>query len=299
MLILGALALSPAAASAAPRFGYGDQSPAMFGDARWQKLPLKDVRRLVDWDTNHRKSKIAALDAWMVAAHDAGARPLLAIDRSWSVGMATSKPTVRQYRALLGWLKGRYPWWNELTPWNEANFRLQPTWRNPKLAAAYWRAATAVCEDCIVTSPVILAGQSGTAQWVKDFKRYTGNRVRLWAVHSYGDHNRFTDTMLRTTIGQLPGTLWVTEAAGWVKFMNDDRWPYNERRAAQAINQIFTTATKYQSRIKRWYFYQWLGNYDRAARWDSGVLNFDGTPRKGYGALVRGLKRSAAQPVTR
>src|SRR5690606_11235686 len=141
-------------------------------DERWQELPLKNVRRLVDWDTKGSTTKIAALDAWMEAAEAAGAKPLLSIDRSYTKNRG-AKPTVRQYRSLIGWLEDRYPFWNELTPWNEANHSLQPTWKNPKLAAKYYRAAKSVCGRCKVTSPVILANQRGTKEWVKTFKRET------------------------------------------------------------------------------------------------------------------------------
>lgn len=306
LLLLTALALlgagtitpSPAAAASGPVFGYGDQNTAMFYDTRWQDLPLKRVRRLVDWDTNKDKQKAGRLDAWMAAAKEAGATPLLAIDRSYTKSKRRA-PTVAQYRSLLGWLRDRYPWWNELTPWNEANHSLQPTWKKPELAAKFYREAKRICKGCKVTSPVILANQRGTAEWVRTFKRKTGNKVRLWAVHAYGDHNRGTDRTLRQTIAQLPGLIWVTEAAGWVKFLDGSKWPYNETRAAKAIDRIFLTADKHRKRITRWYFYQWLGNVDPEHRWDSGVLNYDGSTRKGYFRLKKGLERAESKAAAR
>lgn len=278
-----------APASAAPVFGYGDQNVDMFTDARWSALPLKDVRRLVDWDTSTNAAKTAALDTWMAAAQTAGARPLLAIDRSWTAGKGKSKPSVAQYTALIRWLKGRYPTWSTLTPWNEANFRLQPTAKDPKLAAAYWSAAKAACTGCVVTSPVILAWSGAPKNWVRDFQKATKNKVRLWSVHVYGDQNRLTDTSLKALEKQLPGKLWVTEAAGWVKFLDSKEWAFDEARAARAIEYTFKAAKKHKARVERWYFYQWRGDRDVNARWDSGVLNADGTERLGYVALKRGL----------
>lgn len=305
LLLLAALALAsaalapaPAAAASGPVFGYGDQNTAMFSDERWQELPLKRARRLVDWDTNKDKQKAAKLDAWMAAAKEAGATPLLAIDRSYTKAKRRA-PTIAQYRSLLGWLRDRYPWWKELTPWNEANHNLQPTWKNPKLAAAFYRHAKRICKGCKVTSPVILANQRGTTEWIRTFKRETGGKVRLWAVHAYGDHNRGTDRTLRQTIGQLPGQIWVTEAAGWVKFLDGSKWPYNETRAAKAVDRIFITADKHRKRITRWYFYQWLGNLDPEHRWDSGVLDYDGSPRKGYYRLKKGLERARGNAASR
>lgn len=278
-----------APASAAPVFGYGDQNADLFTDPRWAELPLKDVRRLVDWDTSTNASKTAALDTWMAAAQTAGARPLLAIDRSWSPGKGKAKPSIPQYSALIRWLKARYPTWSTLTPWNEANFRLQPTAKDPKLAAAYWNAAKASCPGCTVTSPVVLAWTGAPKTWVRDFIKASKNKVRLWSVHVYGDQNRLTDASLKALEKQLPGKLWVTEAAGWVKFLDSDEWAYDEARAARAIEYTFKAAKKHQGRVERWYFYQWRGERDENARWDSGVLNADGTERLGYVALKRGL----------
>lgn len=297
LITTAALFIAPAAApAAAPVFGYGDNGTAMFADARWQALPLKDVRRTVDWDTPGDPVKVAALDEWMAAAQAAGARPLLAIDRTWTAGREKTKPKLAEYRALIAWLRERYPWWNTLTPWNEANFRLQPTYKNPRLAYDYWRAARKTCVGCTVTSPVILAGKGINTKWLKSFLKITRGKARpkLWAVHVYADHNRGTDRSLRAFERQLRGEIWVTEAAGWVKFVGK-RWPYNEKRAAKAVRTIFKTAKKHK-RVKRWYFYQWRGPVNPADRWDSGVLNADGTERVGYRELVAGL---SAQGGTR
>ena len=289
-LLLAGLLLGVAGttASARPAFGYGEGRTDMFSDPRWLALPLRDVRRLVDWDVQAAPDKIAALDAWMQAARSTNSRPLLAIDHSWTPGRLTSKPTLAQYRSLIRWLHTRYPWWNRLTPWNEANFRGQPTVKSPKLAWQYYVAAKATCKGCLVTSPVILAGRGVSKSWLTRFKRYERGRIRIWAVHNYGDANRGENTGLRWFERQVKGRIWITEAAGWVQFLGG-RYAYDEQRAADAIHRVFTVADA-DPRIDYVYFYQWLGTDDRTARWDSGVLNQDGTPRQGYYALLDGLE---------
>jgi hypothetical protein len=282
---------APASASAIAgpvAFGLGDQSPEMFTDPLWTALPLKNTRRLVDWDTPSYPAKVADLDAWMAAAHAAGAVPLLAIEHSWTPGRNLLKPTVPQYTALVKWLKARYPWWSTLTPWNEANYNTQPTFRNPLLAAQYWKAAKAACVGCTVTSPAILAWAGAPKAWLATFQKATGNQVRLWAVHIYGDQNRGTDVHLTAFEKAVKGQIWVTEAAGWVRF-TQPKWPTDQARAARAITYTFALAKKHAARVKRWYFYQWRGPGDPNAAWDSGVLNADGTQRPGYAALVAGL----------
>ncbi|MBO9533169.1 MAG: hypothetical protein J7513_09375 [Solirubrobacteraceae bacterium] len=276
-----------ATASAAPRFGYGEGRTEMFSDPRWLSLPLRDVRRLVEFDIRSHPEKIAALDQWMGAAQATNSRVLLAIDHSWSPGRLTAKPTVAQYTSLIRWLKGRYPGWNRLTPWNEANFRGQPTHNNPKLAWQYYAAAKRTCTGCTVTSPVILVGAGISTRWLQQFKRFERGRIKLWAIHNYGDANRGSSLGLARFQRMVKGRIWITEAAGWVQFLGGD-YLYDEQRAATAISRVFKMARS-SSRVDLVFFYQWRGTDDRSARWDSGVLNQDGSPRLGYHALVSGL----------
>ncbi|MEN0015533.1 MAG: glycosyl hydrolase [Solirubrobacteraceae bacterium] len=284
----GLLSASSTASAAPVVFGLGDQSPAMFTDPLWTSQPLKNTRRIVDWDTPQYPAKVADLDAWMTAAHTAGATPLIAIEHSWTAGRLTLKPTVAQYTTLITWLKGRYPWWNTLTPWNEANYNSQPTFRNPALAAQYWKAAKTACVGCTVTSPSIVAWDGAPKKWLAQFQAATKNKVKLWAVHIYGDQNRLTDIHLKAFEKSVKGQIWVTEAAGWVRFTLP-KWPINQARAAKVITYTFQVAKKHSARVKRWYFYQWRGPSSPLATWDSGVLNPDGTTRPGYQALVAGL----------
>jgi hypothetical protein len=145
------------------------------------------------------------------------------------------------------------------------------------------------CPGCTVTSPVYLdLATRSSARWLTAFKRATGGRVRLWAIHGYGDLNRGRDRHLAALLKQLPGQVWVTEAAGWVAFGSG--WRYDEARAARAISYTFTLAHRYRAKIARWYFYQWRG-VPKGTRWDSGVLGVDGSPRPGYAALQAGLAR--------
>jgi hypothetical protein len=288
LVCLLALALAPAAAHAAtPVIGYGDQRAEMFSDPLFIQLGIRDSRIVVEWDTFRSPDKTARLDAWMAAARSAGVRPLVAIEHSWTPGRERLAPTPAQYTALVRTLRSRYPEVRAFSPWNEANHASQPTARRPDLAARYWRLMRAACPGCTVTSPVYLdLATRSSERWLQAFKKATGGRVRLWAIHGYGDLNRGTDRHLAALLKQLPGQVWVTEAAGWVAFGSG--WTYNEARAARSISYTFTLARKYRRKITRWYFYQWRG-VPKGARWDSGVVGVNGSPRPGYRALKAGL----------
>lgn len=290
-IVLSALAfVASASPASAASYGIGDQNLPMFSDARWAALPLKDVRRVVEWDTQTDAAKLQQLDQWMAAAQAAGARPLLAIDRSITPGKEKAKPTAKQVGGLVTFLKTRYPWWNRLTPWNEANFRLQPTYKNPKLALAYYKAAKKACKGCLVTSPVVVSDGTGVnKQWLAQFLKAGGKSIRLWAFHNYGDLNRKTDKSLKTFEKKVTGKIWITEAAGWVKFLDTGKWPYDPNRAAAVVDYTFAMAKKHK-RVELIYWWQWLGTAGANVRWDSGFLNVDGTERPGYHSLVKGLK---------
>jgi hypothetical protein len=285
-----AIAAAPAAAQAAPPvIGYGDQRAEMFSDPLFTSLGIRDSRVVVEWDTFRYADKTARLDAWMAAARAAHTRPLLAIEHSWTPGRERLAPTPAQYTTLIRTLRARYPEIRTISPWNEANHPSQPTARRPALAATYWRLARQACPGCTVTSPVYLdLATRSSERWLASFKEATNNRVRLWAIHGYGDLNRRSDRHLAVLLKQLPGQVWVTEAAGWVAF--GSAWRYDEARAARAITYTFALAHKYRAKITRWYFYQWRG-VPKGTRWDSGVLGVDGRPRPGYAALKAGLAR--------
>jgi hypothetical protein len=287
-LLALALALTPAAAGAAtPLIGYGDQRAETFSDPLFAQLGLRDSRIVVEWDTFAFRDKTARLDAWMAAARAAGVRPLVAIEHSWTPRRTALAPTPAQYTTLVRRLRARYPEVRAFSPWNEANHSSQPTARRPDLAARYWRLMRQACPGCTVTSPVYLDLQTkASKRWLQAFKKATANRVRLWAIHGYGDLNRGTDRNLAALLKALPGQVWVTEAAGWVAFGSG--WKYNEARAARSIAYTFTLVRKYRAKITRWYFYQWRG-VPKGARWDSGVIGVNGRPRPGYQALRAGL----------
>ena len=283
-----ALAIAPAAAHAAsPVIGYGDQRAEMFSDPLFTQLGIRDSRIVVEWDTFRSPEKTARLDAWMAAARATGVRPLVAIEHSWTRGRERLAPTPAQYTTLIHTLRTRYPQVRAFSPWNEANHSSQPTARRPDLAARYWRLMRGACRGCTVTSPVYLdLATKSSRRWLAAFKKATRGQVRRWAIHGYGDLNRGTDRNLAALLKQLPGQVWVTEAAGWVAFGSG--WKYNEARAARSISYTFKLVRKYRRKITRWYFYQWRG-VPKGARWDSGVVGVNGRPRPGYGALKAGL----------
>ena len=85
----------------------------------------------------------------------------------------------------------------------------------------------------------------------------------------------------------MPGEVWLTETGGILKFL-----PALQALARRArptrTKYMFKLADKYdsrrsgmRSRITRLYNYQWTG-VPRSARFDAGLVNPNGSPRKAY-----------------
>ena len=121
---------------------------------------------------------------------------------------------------------------------------------------------------------------NSTIKYIRTFQKYAkkGN-PRIWGLHNYSDTNRFRNKGTKAVLKVVKGDLWLTETGGVVKFGSS--FPFDEQRAAKALDYLFKKLAPSNKRIKRLYLYQWSGA-ERAARFDAGLLGPDGLPRPGY-----------------
>jgi hypothetical protein len=91
------------------------------------------------------------------------------------------------------------------------------------------------------------------------------------------------------------GQVWWTETGGIVKFGS---FKYSESRAAKRTDYMFRLADKYtkrrrgMARVTRLYPYQWTGA-PRGARFDAGMTDPDGSPRKAYFTFKKWVAKRA------
>ena len=187
-----------------------------------------------------------------------------------------------------------YPWVKTYGAWNEANHVSQPTAKNPKLAAKYFLAAAQ-------RVPLVqhrrrrrarLEGDADLAGQVQAQRQGQGADLRPAQLHGrepqeLGEHP--------PDARNAPGEVWLTETGGILKFLPS--FPRSESRQANRTKYMFKLADTYDRRrsglrghITRLYNYQWTG-VEKSARFDAGLVNPDGTPRKAY----RQFKKSAAK----
>ncbi len=278
--------MTASSAGARPLVGVGDNGPAMFADQNFRSLGTKISRKIVPYDFYRSQTEIDQLRAWLAGAQSQGVEPLIAFEHSYT--SPRKLPSVSEYRFALRRLLQEAPGLATFSVWNEANHHSQPTVKNPRRAAQYFKTARQICRGCKIVAGDVL-DQKNMLSWVGRFKRAAGSKARIWGLHSYADANyshNWRKSATRRLLATVKGELWLTEVGGIVAFSSHFR--YNEYRAADAIRDTLALAGK-SARIKRVYLYSWFGtNQSHSARklkWDSGLVDAAGNPRPGFRVL--------------
>jgi hypothetical protein len=297
-----ALTAGSGRAEAAVLVGVADQSPAMFSQPLFTQLKVKRSRAFPAWNVALKRGQRGALDAWLDAARASRIQPLISF--SQSVGSRCPRrpcklPTVREFTRAFRAFRKRWPFVKVISPWNEANHRSQPTFKNPKRAAQYYNVVRKYCRGCkIVAADVI--DETNMERWLSVFKRYA-KKPRLWGLHNYRDTNprrgqKFGGT--RRLVRAVRGQIWLTETGGLARFVlpsGGTLFPYSLSRQNRAVKRMFKLAKRYQSRIKRLYIYNWFGQ-TRSNRFDAGLVNPNGTMRPAYRTVRRYLRTRTFKP---
>jgi hypothetical protein len=300
---LACLALAAPAAQANFTVAIGDQNPNMFAQPRFQALKTKRVRYLVPWDFYKDAGQSAEVAAYMNAAHAARQDVLVSFTARrgcyngghYSRSKACRAPSASAYKSAFLRFDKLYPWVRTYSAWNEVNHVSQPTATSPRLAARYYnvlRRYTHSRKFALVAADVL--DSSNVAPYLRSFLRSAKGHPRLWGVHNYEDVNRKRSTGTRAVLRTVPGTVWMTETGGILQFAPN--FPRSESRAASRASYMFSLASKYskrrhgyRSKITRLYYYQYTGA-DTSARFDAGLVNPDGSPRKAYSTFLSKAK---------
>lgn len=292
MALLICAAFAPAA-EAKFRVGMSDQDPAMFDNPKYQKLDIKRVRYLVAWDWYKHDWQVGEVAAFMNRAEQDGAEVLVHftagrgcyVNGRYKKKKSCRAPKVRKYKKAVKRFLREYPQVDTFGVWNEANHVSQPTARKPGRAARYFLAARKVCRGCDIVAADVLDNRA-MPNWLARFKRKAKGKARIYGLHNYTGVNRKRADGTVAMLRNAPGQVWLTETGGLYKFLPD--FKANQRRQANRTKYMFKLADRYdrrrgglRGRITRLYNYQWTG-VEPSARFDAGLVNEDGKPRKAY-----------------
>ena len=259
-------------------------TPTIFADPWWRALQTHRVRYVAAWDALRYDWSRAEVDAYMAAAHAAGADVLLGFGHSRVPSRAPRLPTPRQFRREFLRFRARYPWVHEYLTWNEANHCSQPTCRRPDVAARYYNALRRACRDCTIVAADVL-----------DTRRCRrGSRRSAIGARPHADlgaaqlhrrqplpHARDAQPPAR---GAGRGLVHRDRRAGERNNGSPVEFPENKWHAARATRWVFQRLARLSPRVRRVYLYQWSpAGHDLGL----GALGADGQPRPAYRVLYR------------
>src|SRR4051794_9144338 len=237
--VLGLLLAVPAAASAKPILGIGEQKYGMFSDPRFEWLGIRHARLAVSWDVLLRHDwERDWLGRWLGGAHRAHVVPLVVFGHDWVGKRRRYLPLPAEYRHAFRVFRARYPWVREYTAWNEANHCSQPTCHHPQAAAAYYDVMRDECPACTVVAADVL-DQSNMASWLRRFQRVVRHTPRIWGLHNYLDANRLRTSGTRALLNLVKGDVWFTETGGVVRrtrYKGQAAFPESPEHAAKATS---------------------------------------------------------------
>jgi hypothetical protein len=290
LLICASAALAfPAGAFASLQIGISDQHSETFKDPIFVSTGMAFARFITPWDVITSSTHDDRVDPWLRGAQAAGIEPMIAFSRSKGSRCPSSPcvlPSTAAYTAAISAFHARYPWVTRFTPWNEVNDIGQPTNGHPAQAAAYYHAVLQVCPDCTVVGADVIDNNTQQS-WLQSFLQSVGTPPQLWGLHNYVDVNYFRSTGTESVLALVPGTVWLTETGGLVRYTNSQgqtTFPYDTARAARAEAFMLAIADAHPDRITRIYHYEWrsTGTIDQ---FDSALENTDGTARPALDVL--------------
>lgn len=298
-LVLAGLFAPAAGAKTSVAVGLGDQSPAMFAAKDFRALKIKKVRYFVRWDAMKVGYARRAADAYVAAARKAGVRVFMHVSTNDYTYRKAHLPTQREYRRYVGNLVKRYRarGVREFGVWNEANHYSQPTYKNPRRAAQYFRIMRSKCRGCTIVALDVL-DQPNMESYIRRFYRALKpserRAAKLVGIHNYGDTNRHRTSGTRRIIAETRkhnrrARFWFTETGGLVNLGKS--FKCSTTRAAKALKYMFVLARKYRRQVSRLYAYNFYGTKPSCSGFDSGLVAFNGKRRKGY-AVFKANARS-------
>lgn len=312
LIALGLVVAGPVSTSAAKikvAVGIGDQSPAMFADANWKALNIKKTRYFIEWNAIDQPDQLASADEFVGAARAAGVKVFMHISTD-DINSIPRRPlpSNSSYKTKVKALVQRYKPMgvSEWGVWNEANHKSQPTARNPKRAAQFFKSFKSVCKNCKIVALDVL-DQSGVERYIASWMKAAGSAGRsakVIGIHNYSQVNRRITA--KKASNKYPGTariikavrkknkrakFWYTETGGLASFGRAFRCDLG--RQASRTKFMFDMIKTYDRDVERLYSYNWFGTTPaRCNGFDAGLVDADGAARPAYAAFKKGLRNT-------
>ena len=281
----------------------------MFADANWKALNLKKTRYFIEWNTIDQPGELAKADAFVAAARTAGVSVLMHISTD-DINSTPRRPLPSNsaYKSKVGALVARYraQGVKDWGVWNEANHKSQPTAKNPKRAADFYKTFRKFkCKGCKIVALDVL-DQAGVEKYIAQLdqgRRLAGQegedrRGPQLLPGQPPDHREERLQPLPRRRADPQGDPQAQQ--GGEALADRDRRPgqlrqrlqVRQARQSNRTKYMFDLIKKYDKNIERLYSYNYFGNGCTPA-FDGGLVEADGTPRAAYNTFKSQLKNTS------
>lgn len=294
LVALAFLCLPGIARAATPALlGIGEQESATLDDPLFASLGITRQRLTLPWDSTDGSWPLYDTDRWLSESQRLGMEPLVVFGQSRLSSRKRVLPSVSAYVKRFRAFRSRYPWVLNFGAWNEANYKGQPTYKNPKRVGQYYLALRRECPSCTIMAGSFL-DTSNLIPYVRSFQRVVGKGPHIWGFHNYTDLSLYRDKTTRRFIRAVKGPVWLVEVGGLAVYRprkggNLNRRPASEPSQKKVVRYLTGPMLSRNPRIRRVYIYQW--RTDPGASWDSGLVRPDGTPRPALSVLRKALQQ--------
>ncbi len=272
--------------------GIGDNRPGFLTDPRFLALGVTHVRDDVPWDILREPLALARLTVWLDDARREHLTALISFDHSGINGRRRTLPTTATFAAAFRAFRARFPWVTEFVTWDEANFFLEPTARQPGRVAAYYLALRRDCSSCTIlaTDLLDLSGRRFAVpmiEWAREFLRYLPAQPAYWGLNNYVGANALSSASTISLLRLVTGKIWFAETAGVISDGGHavEATAARLQRQAAVDRYIVGQLAAVSPRIERVYLYEWNAQ-SRRDTWDSALISPDGVPRPAYHAVA-------------
>ena len=274
----------------------------MFDHPDWQALELKRVRYIVPWDwAEHDEliGEVGVLHGPGPAAQpgrardlhraDAAASRTAAIRATRTAARRRPGPTARPSGASIA----QYPWVKTYSAWNEVNHKSQPTYRSPSLAVRYYEVLRKDCRsrNCRVMA-IDLLDERNMSRYLARASAPAPRAARACGACTTTATStaaaRRSPELLRT----VPGEVWLTETGGIVTLRPELPAlgePRGEPHAGHvpARRPLRHAAARPSAPRSRGCSSTSGSARTASARFDAGLVDQDGSPRKALDTFAR------------
>lgn len=273
-----------------PLVGLADNRPETFDDLRFESTGIDRVRVLVPYDDVLAPgARRKAQDYYFRQARKHRKEVLVSFYRSYR--HPKSLPSPAAFRTAFRRLRSRHPEVRRFSTWSEPNSRVQPTFRAPERAAAYYRVLRDGCTRgrCTVTTGDFRLDRSrASARWLERFRRAVGPGEHIWGLSAFEDADRRSTALTRRFLARTRGPVWVAETGAVYRDARHPRPNPGAQRRRMAF--LVTRYPRASKRIERMYVYHWRSAGPKEP-FDSALLDVSGSPRPAYWEFTRGIGR--------